>query len=227
MDAFAAERLAMVERDLRGRGIRDERVLDAMAQVPREVFVPMKARTHAYSDRPLPIGKGQTISQPYVVAMMIEALELTGGERVLEVGTGSGYAAAVLGRIAEQVYTIERHPSLVESAADALVEAECHNVEVRSGDGTLGWPDEAPFDGILVSAGGRHVPDSLVSQLAPGGRLVIPVGTTPALQELVRIRRQSTGELTRERLGAVRFVPLIGREGWGEGGWGPGGSTGP
>lgn len=187
-------------------------MLDAMGTVPREAFVPDVSRHEAYEDRPLPIGEGQTISQPYVVALMIEALSLDADDRVLEVGAGSGYAAAVLGRIARDVYAIERHASLAHAASDRMRRLGYDNVRVTAGDGTRGWPEEAPFDAILVSAGGPEVPEPLLDQLAPGGRLVIPLGDPWKDQELVRLERRAGGAVVRESLGHVRFVPLIGEE---------------
>ena len=204
----------MVQTQLVERGIGDPRVLDAMRAVPRERFVSRRLEHLAYSDAPLPIPEGQTISQPYVVAMMIEAAEVGPDDRVLEVGSGSGYSAAVLGRIASEVFAIERHPSLVEKARTRLAELGATNVHVRSGDGTLGWPEQAPYDAIVVSAGGPEVPESLLGQLAVRGRLVIPIGDEPRRQELVRIRRVDEQRFERASLGAVRFVPLVGHEGW-------------
>jgi protein-L-isoaspartate(D-aspartate) O-methyltransferase len=182
--------------------------------VPRAEFVAAEHRSAAYDDMPLPIGEGQTISQPYVVAYMAEALELREEDRVLEVGTGSGYAAAVLGRIVAEVFSVERHRELAESAAERLQRLGYDNVHVRCGDGTRGWPEEAPFDGIMVSAGAPSIGDSLLAQLAPGGRLIIPVGPDPSSQELLRVRKTSDGGTSEERFGAVRFVPLLGEEGW-------------
>lgn len=199
----------MVDRQLARRGIRNPAVLDAMRAVPREAFVPEVSRHEAYEDRPLPIGEGQTISQPYVVALMIEALSLDTDDRVLEVGAGSGYAAAVLGRIARDVYAIERHASLARVASERMDQFGYDNVRVTAGDGTLGWPEEAPFDAILVSAGGPEVPGPLLDQLVSGGRLVIPLGEPWQDQELVRLERQAGGAVVRESLGHVRFVPLI------------------
>jgi protein-L-isoaspartate(D-aspartate) O-methyltransferase len=213
MDA-GRQRLQMVQGQIAFRGVRDPRVLEAMSRVPRERFVPEHLRAHAYDDAPLPIGAGQTISQPFIVAFMVAALELEGGERVLEIGTGSGYAAAVLAEIADAVYTVERLQTLADSAAGTLAECGYHHVHVRCGDGTLGWPEQAPFDAILVSAGGREVPPSLRQQLAIGGRLVIPVGRTRSGQTLMRVTRTSEDAWDSEALEQVRFVPLIGREGW-------------
>jgi protein-L-isoaspartate(D-aspartate) O-methyltransferase len=204
----------MVERQLERRGIRDPLVLDAMRRVPREEFVPPEHRDRAYEDRPLSIGEGQTISQPYIVAYMVEALELKGGEKVLEIGGGSGYAAAVLASIASHVYTIERIPELAEQARLNLAAAGLANVTVRCGDGTEGWPEEAPFDAILVSAGAPGLPRAVMQQMAVGARMVVPIGEDPTAQELVRFCRTDAGDFERTSLTAVRFVPLIGREGW-------------
>jgi protein-L-isoaspartate(D-aspartate) O-methyltransferase len=214
MTDFANLRKQMVERQLRGRGIGDALVLDAMAEVPREAFLSPNLREFAYEDTPLPIAEGQTISQPYIVAMMIEALALTGGERVLEIGAGSGYAAAVLGRIAGEVYTIERHGTLAARAAQHLEELGYDNVRVIHADGSGGWPEGAPYHAIVVAAGGPAVPPTLREQLAVGGRLVMPIGPTPRLQELVRVTRLDVDDYRQEDLADVRFVPLIGREAW-------------
>lgn len=213
--SFLTAREHMVEHHLRARGVRDPAVLDAMRMVPREEFVPAELATQAYDDRPLPIEDEQTISQPYIVAVMAEALALKPTDRVLEIGAGSGYAAAVLSRVATQVYTIERHAQLAELAAERLQRLGYTNVEVLLADGTLGWPAHAPFDAIVVAAGGPDVPPALLAQLAIGGRLVIPVGSGRA-QELVRVTRRSETEYRREDLGAVTFVPLIGAQGWAE-----------
>lgn len=199
----------MVRRDIKGRGITDPRVLEAMAAVPREAFVGPGQARRAYADGPLPIGEGQTISQPYVVAWMAEAAEVAAGDRVLEVGTGSGYAAAVLGRLAETVDTVERHAVLAKDAAERLRELGCDNVKVRHGDGSEGWSEHAPYDAIVVAAASPGVPGALREQLRAGGRLVIPVGGRWSVQRLVRERRSESGEFTREELGAVRFVPLV------------------
>lgn len=206
---FAARRDDMVDRQLAARGVRSGKVLDAMRSVPREEFVPPNVREFAYQNSPLPIGSGQTISQPYIVAFMIEALGLRGDERILEVGAGSGYAAAVLGQIANEVYAIERIPELAQGAAATIAKLGYDNVEIRHGDGTRGWPEHAPFDAIVVAAGGRYVPDALRQQLRIGGRLVIPVGHHESFQELVRITRRDEQEFEQENLAAVRFVPLI------------------
>ena len=211
---FEKRRAQLVERYIAHRGVRSQLVLSAMESVPREAFLPVELREFAYDDSPLPIAEGQTISQPYIVAMMTEALELQGGEKVLEIGTGSGYAAAVLSRIAKDVYTVERIGQLAEKSADILSKLGYGNVHVLHADGTRGWPDHAPYDAIVVAAGGPQVPESLKSQLKIGGRLVIPVGADRRLQELVRVVRASEHEYTTEELADVRFVPLVGAEGW-------------
>lgn len=204
----------MVETQLVKRGIRDARVLDAMRKVPRHLFVGMTYERLAYEDMPLPIGEGQTISQPYMVALMTEALQLNGGERVLEIGTGSGYAAAVLAEIAAGVYTIERIEPLADQARQTLEDLGYTNIRVICADGTLGWPAAAPYEGIVVTAGGPHVPSSLTEQLRVGGRLVIPVEHRGGFQELIRVTRHSEDHYQRDSLGHVRFVPLIGEQGW-------------
>jgi len=207
-------RKEMVDRQLAARGIQDPGVLRAMGEVPREAFVPKHLRHMAYADSPLPIGEEQTISQPYIVALMTEAMEVSAEDRVLEIGTGSGYAAAVLSRIAAQVYTVERHGSLAKAARRRFEKVGYDNIHVRHGDGTLGWSAHAPYDAIVVTAGGPQVPEPLLEQLAIGGCLVIPVGPSHYSQELIRIRRTSEIDYRRENLGAVRFVPLVGSEGW-------------
>jgi protein-L-isoaspartate(D-aspartate) O-methyltransferase len=213
-EGSAEDRERMVERQIADRGVQDPAVLGAMRRVPREAFVPRHLARRAYADQPLPIGEGQTISQPYVVATMTEALRLRPGDRVLEIGTGSGYAAAVLAEIAAEVYTVERLARLAESARRRLEELRYANVHVRHGDGSLGWPEHAPFDAIVVTAGGPSVPPSLLAQLAIGGRLVMPVGSSPLAQQLVRVVRTGEASYEREELGDVAFVPLIGAEGW-------------
>jgi protein-L-isoaspartate(D-aspartate) O-methyltransferase len=211
---LARRRDAMVERAIASRGIRSPLVLNAMRAVPREAFLPPSMAELAYDDAPLPIAEGQTISQPYIVALMIEALSLRGGEKVLEIGTGSGYAAAVVSRIAGDVYTVERIGQLAEASAAVLASLGYHNVHVLHADGTRGWADHAPYDAIVVAAGGPAVPDSLKRQLKIGGRLVMPVGTDRRLQQLVRVTRVSRDEYETEDVADVRFVPLIGAEGW-------------
>jgi protein-L-isoaspartate(D-aspartate) O-methyltransferase len=212
-EALREKRALMVERQLRGRKIRSERVLEAMLVVPRHEFVAEEYWARAYDDAPLPIGEGQTISQPYVVASMSEALELTGSERVLEVGTGSGYQAAVLGHLAREVHTIEIRADLALAARERLARLGGYeNVHVHVGDGTLGLPELVPFDAILVAAGAPEIPSPLVAQLAEGGRIVVPVGSANE-QELVR-GTMIGGELKTEALYYCRFVPLVGRHGW-------------
>ena len=212
--SYAALRKEMVERNIAARGVRDELVLEAMGKVPRELFLPKNLREFAYEDLPLPIAGEQTISQPYIVAFMAEALMLKGGEKVLEIGAGSGYAAAVLSEIAANVYTVERLGQLADKAAATLAELGYDNVHVLHGDGTRGWPEHAPYDAIVVAAGGPQVPESLKEQLKIGGRLVIPVGADQRTQELVRVVRVSKDEYLSEDIADVRFVPLIGEQGW-------------
>jgi protein-L-isoaspartate(D-aspartate) O-methyltransferase len=207
------ERQAMLEEQLRRRGIRDKRVLHAMREVPRHRFVDPQHDALAYTDQALPIAAGQTISQPYIVALMAAALELRGTERVLEIGTGSGYAAAVLGSLAAAVFTVERHRDLAQRAAVVFGELGYTTIRVGVGDGTLGWPEHAPYDAITVAAGGPRVPRPLLDQLADGGRLVMPIGQRDE-QRLVRVTRHDT-RFTETVLGPVRFVPLIGEQGWG------------
>ena len=214
MTDFRQQREDMVQRQLAERGIHDERVLDAMRSVPRERFVPESYRAMSYRDGPLPIESGQTISQPYIVALMAEALELEETDRILEVGAGSGYAAAVLGRIGAEVYAIEYHDELAELGRERMAAMGYDNVTVRQGDGTRGWPSQAPFDAILVSAGGPDVPPTLLDQLAVGGRMVIPVGDRTRSQELLRVRKAEAHEYKQDSLGRVQFVPLVGSEGW-------------
>jgi len=217
MTDFAAKREAMVERQLRRRGISEPRILDAFREVPRHEFVSASHAAAAYGDHPLPIEAGQTISQPYIVALMIEAAGIRAGDRVLEVGCGSGYAAAVISRIAETVVGIERQHELVEVASERLARLGYDNVEIVEGDGTQGWPDGAPYDAILAAASGSHVPDPLVDQLNSGGRLVMPLGGPGWVQRRVIVTKHADGTLEQADLGAVRFVPLIGAEGWREG----------
>ncbi|MCK1743691.1 protein-L-isoaspartate(D-aspartate) O-methyltransferase [Bradyrhizobium sp. 139] len=208
----------MVDIQIARRGVRDTYVLEALRRVPRELFVEPGFEEFAYEDGPLPIGEGQTISQPYIVALMIEAAEVKPGDSVLEVGAGSGYAAAVLSQIANRVCAIERHPSLGKTAQQRLKKLGYENIELRVGDGTRGWLEAAPFDAILVAAGGPEVPSALKEQLAIGGRLVIPVGEEERYQTLIKLTRKSGSEFEEENLGAVAFVPLIGEQGWAEDG---------
>ncbi|HEV2818136.1 MAG TPA: protein-L-isoaspartate(D-aspartate) O-methyltransferase [Allosphingosinicella sp.] len=218
MADFAARREEMVRRQIEGRGIRGPRLLQAMREVPREAFVPAHLAAHAYEDSPLPIEADQTISQPYIVALMIEAAEVEPGDRVLEIGAGSGYAAAVIGRIAGEVIAIERHGELAALAAERMERLGYDNVRIVHGDGSGGLPGEAPFDAILAAASGSHVPDLLKRQLAVGGTLVMPIGEPGAVQSLVRVKRSGEESFETTDLGAVRFVPLIGAEGWDESG---------
>lgn len=213
MDA-AEQRRAMVDLQIAARGVADPAVLAAMAEVPRELFVPDEMADFAHDDSPLPIAERQTISQPFIVALMVEALKLEGGETVLEIGAGSGYAAAVLSRIAGRVYGVERHEALARQARDNLRRAGIETVTIIHGDGTRGHPEAAPFDAIVVAAGGPQVPASLRDQLAVGGRLVIPVGPAQRVQRLMRITRTGRDDFQEEDLGGVSFVPLIGAEGW-------------
>ena len=213
-EEFARRRAAMVREQIEARGVRDARVLQAMRELPRERFVRPGWEAEAYDDNPLPIAAGQTISQPYIVAFMSEALQLRGGERVLEIGTGSGYAAAVLARLAKEVHTVERHAVLAEGAAAVLTALGADNVQVHTADGTLGWPAAAPYDAIVVTAAGPEVPAALLAQLAVGGRLVMPVGEREGAQWLLRLTRVNEHETRREELMGVRFVPLTGAQGW-------------
>ncbi|MBE9514218.1 MAG: protein-L-isoaspartate(D-aspartate) O-methyltransferase [Chloroflexi bacterium] len=209
---YDKEREHMVESQLMRRGIKDRRVLDAMRQVPRHLFIPKDMRDLAYCDGPLPIGQGQTISQPYIVALMTELLELTGQEKVLELGTGSGYQAAILSRLVSQVYSVERHATLAEQAEKVFTQLGYDNIVISVGDGTLGWPEHSPYEAIIVTAAAPDVPQPLMEQLADGGRLVAPVGSRWS-QVLAKVKRQ--GEtLTKEHLTAVAFVPLVGKYGW-------------
>jgi protein-L-isoaspartate(D-aspartate) O-methyltransferase len=205
---WGRERQRMVEL-IEQRGVTAPRVITAMLRVSREKFVPRDEREFAYGDYPLRIGHGQTISQPYIVAYMVEALNLKGGEKVLEVGAGSGYAAAVLAEMGTKVYAIERIEALAEQARANLTSAGYDTVHLKCSDGSHGWAEEAPFDAILVSAGAQHLPQDLIDQLAIGGRMVIPVGPQPEYQELIRVTREAGDRVRQERLGGVRFVPLI------------------
>jgi protein-L-isoaspartate(D-aspartate) O-methyltransferase len=213
---FVKQREQMVMRQILARGVRDQKVLQAMGKVRREAFLPVNVHELAYCDSPLPIAAGQTISQPYIVAYMVEALALKGGEKVLEIGAGSGYAAAVLAEIAGEVYSIERIAELAESATAHLADEGCDNVHILNADGTTGWAEHAPFDAILVSAGAPIVPEILKNQLAVGGHLIVPVGADKRAQELIRITRRERDQFDLEYLADVRFVPLIGKQGWEE-----------
>ncbi len=214
MEDYAKLRWDMVSQQIFARGVRNEAVLSVMRVVPRHAFLPEFLRGQAYEDRPIPIAEGLTLTQPYVVAYMIEALGLKGGEKVLEIGAGPGYVAAVLAGIAGQVYAIEHIGQWAEIAATTLIDISCRNVHIRHDDGTKGWIDEAPFDAILVSGGAPFVPETLKNQLKPGGRMVVPVGSDPRAQELVRVTRLEKGQFAEEDLADLRFVPLIGNQGW-------------
>lgn len=210
---FDVARKRMVEAQIIARGVSDRRLIEAMLKVPRHAFVEEAMAAQAYSDTPLPIGEKQTISQPYMVALMTELLELKGNEKVLEIGTGSGYQAAILAVLADRVYTIERFRTLALRARKALDSLGLLNVNIRISDGTVGWEDEAPFDAIIVTAGAPDIPGKLVDQLKPGGRLVIPVGSQFE-QTLVRIVKNADGSVTRENITGCRFVKLVGANGW-------------
>jgi protein-L-isoaspartate(D-aspartate) O-methyltransferase len=217
MSDFAAQREKMVERQIARRGISNRRILEAFRAVPREEFVPDGVRDFAYEDGPLPIEAEQTVSQPYIVAFMIDAVGLAPGDRVLEIGAGSGYAAAVMSRIAEDVVAVERQPELARLARERMARLGYSNVRIVEGDGSVGLPDEAPFEAILVAAAGRHVPEVLKAQLSPaGGVLVMPLGAPDTIQKLVKVTRTGPDRYEEEEMGPVRFVPLIGREGWGQ-----------
>ncbi len=214
MRNFALLRDTMVTEQLEARGIKDPSVLEAMREIPREEFVPPELAEHAYDDNPLPIGAGQTISQPYMVAYMTEALEPARTDRVLEIGTGSGYAAAVLSRVVAEVRTIERIAGLASTARERLNRLGYHNISVHVGDGSLGLPEYAPYNAIVVTAGAPRVPQPLLGQLAIGGRLVIPVGPHERVQTLIRARRLTVDDYRFESHFGVMFVPLIGAAGW-------------
>ncbi|HEY5672627.1 MAG TPA: protein-L-isoaspartate(D-aspartate) O-methyltransferase [Malonomonas sp.] len=210
---FTVSRRRMVDQQIIARGIKDQRVLDALLKVPRHLFVEAGLQAHAYSDASLPIGEKQTISQPYMVAAMSAALELTGTERILEIGTGSGYQSAILSLLANRIYSIERISTLAGRARRLLDQLGMSNVNIKVGDGTIGWKDQAPFDGILVAAGAPDVPLEYLDQLEVGGKLVLPVGDQNQ-QILLRIIKQENGSFKREQLMGCRFVPLIGAQGW-------------
>ena len=199
----------MVEQQLEARGIRSKAVLEAMRATPRHLYMPPEVRSEAYEDRPVPIGYGQTISQPYIVAFMTDALEVERGHRVLEIGTGSGYQAAVLARLAGEVYSVEIVPELARRAAETLALQGHRNVHVREGDGYRGWPEKAPFDRIMLTAAPPEIPQALIDQLKPGGRLVAPVGETGMNQELILLTKSASGAVTRRSILPVRFVPMV------------------
>jgi len=209
-DPYVSERRAMVEMDIKGRGVKDKKVLEAMGKVPRHLFVDGTLRKKAYEDNPLPIGEGQTISQPYVVALMTEALKLKASDRVLEIGTGSGYQAAVLAEIVREVYTIEIRKSLADKAAQRLRDVGYKNVKVKYADGYYGWEEYAAFDAIIITASANHIPPPLIRQLKEGGRLIIPLGSTVFYQTLTLVTKKK-GELDVEQMGSVVFVPMTGQ----------------
>jgi protein-L-isoaspartate(D-aspartate) O-methyltransferase len=214
MTNFAAERDAMIERQIEARGIHEPTILEAFRSVPREEFLSKDYADLAYGDHPLPIEAGQTISQPYIVALMIQAAEMKAGDTVLEVGAGSGYAAAIMSRIAGRVTAVERQPDLVKVAQERMQRLGFDNVRIVQGDGTRGWEPEAPYDAILAAASGSHIPPAWIDQLADGGRIVMPVGEPTFIQKLIKVTKGPAGKLITEDLGGVRFVPLIGEEGW-------------
>jgi len=218
MGDFKTLRDHMVDQQIVARGLDNPSLVAAFRTVPREEFVGNGYADQAYQDCPLPIESGQTISQPYIVALTIDAAEIGKGDKVLEVGAGSGYAAAVIGRIADKVIAIERHHRLVKLARERMERLRYDNVSIVEGDGTLGWPEEAPFDAIVAAASGSHVPQSWIAQLKPGGRIVMPIGRPSAVQSLVKVTKEVDGTLRRQDLGGVRFVPLIGQEGFRESG---------
>ncbi|MGB2964623.1 MAG: protein-L-isoaspartate(D-aspartate) O-methyltransferase [Anaerolineales bacterium] len=209
---FQTARKRMVERQIARRGISSPRILEAFSEIPRHLFIPADQHLYAYADGPLPIGKGQTISQPYIVAYMTMHLNLKGDERVLEIGTGSGYQAAILGKLAAEVHTVERHSSLAKSASKLLEDLGFNNIQIHLGDGTKGLPDFAPYDGIMVTAAAPDVPAPLLSQLADGGRLIMPVGGR--IGQVLHLYQRRGEEITKEDLAPVAFVPLIGDHGW-------------
>lgn len=212
--SFEEQREKMVKEQLIPRSIKDERVLKAMGEVPREEFVYGEMKQNAYVDSALPIDEGQTISQPYIVALMIEALKTEPADRILEIGTGSGYAAAVLSQMVKQVYTVELHKKLANQARARYEKLNYNNITVKTDDGSKGWEEKGPFDGIMVSAGAPEVPESLIKQLKEGARLIVPVGQKKGLQKLYSLQKESGDEIELKDLGAVAFVPLRGEEGW-------------
>ena len=206
--SYDAAREAMVREQIAGRGIRDRRVLEALRRVPRHSFIPAAERARAYDDGPVPIGQGQTISQPYIVALMTELVRPQPGDRVLEVGTGSGYQAAVLARLVKHVYTIELEETLARSATAVLRELQFENITVRTGDGYGGWPEHAPFDIVIVTAAPEHIPQPLIDQLKPGGRLIVPVGPRFSVQQLQLLEKDANGVIKTTEVSPVMFVPL-------------------
>ena len=217
MTDVASEREAMVQRQIAGRGISEPIILEAFRAVPREQFLGEQYAELAYGDHPLPIEAGQTISQPYIVALMIHAAEIKCGDRVLEVGAGSGYAAAVISRLADEVIAVERQPELAQIARERMRRLGFTNVRIVEGDGTRSFSADAPYDSILAAASGSHVPKPWIDQLADGGRIVMPVGEAGGIQKLIKLTKGPAGKVITEDLGGVRFVPLIGEEGWDDG----------
>lgn len=209
-DPYAQQRKEMIEHDIKGRGIKDREVLEAMGKIPRQFFVDKSLMKQAYADHPLPIGEGQTISQPYVVALMTEALQLKPADKVLEIGTGSGYQAAVLAEIVNEVYTIEIRKPLADMAKKRFEDLGYHNVHVKYADGYLGWKENAPFDAIIITAAANHIPPPLIKQLNEGGRLILPLGSTLYYQTLTLVKKKN-GDLDVQQMGAVSFVPMIGK----------------
>ena len=216
MSEFEALRDRMIERHIIARGIDNAALIAAFRAVPREAFVSAGFETAAYADAPLPIGSGQTISQPYIVALTVDSAEIGPDDKVLEIGAGSGYAAAIIGQVARQVIAIERHGELARLASERMAKLGYDNVRIVEGDGTRGYPEEAPFDAIVAAASGSHIPQALLDQLKPGGRIVMPLGAPGAIQELVKVTKRADGSLEQVNLGGVRFVPLIGAHGFTE-----------
>ncbi|MGM0502779.1 MAG: protein-L-isoaspartate(D-aspartate) O-methyltransferase [Bacillota bacterium] len=212
-NTYSKLREKMVAEQLLARDINDEKVLEAFRTVPREEFVPIDLKDKAYLDRPLAIGEGQTISQPYIVAAMVQALELQSDDKILEIGTGSGYAAAIVAEIVDTVHGVERYQALAKKAQKRLEKLEYNNVTIHIGDGTTGWEESAPYDGIIVSAAAPEIPDSLIEQLVEGGYLIIPVGTK-RVQQLYQVHKKDDATIDKKELSSVRFVPLLGEEGW-------------
>jgi protein-L-isoaspartate(D-aspartate) O-methyltransferase len=209
-DAFRTQRLNMVEQQLKGRDIHDQKVLEVMGRVPRHLFVPKPLIPQAYADHPLPIGEGQTISQPYIVALMTQLADMKPGERVLEIGTGSGYQAAVLAEMSDRVYSIEIRPGLAHQAQNRLKTLGYESVRVKRGDGYFGWPEKGPFDVIMITAAANHIPPPLIQQLAEGGRLILPLGSTTFFQTLTIVSKKPKGKLMVRHISSVSFVPMIG-----------------
>ena len=213
-DEYRIARRKMVDQQLKGRGLSDARVLEAMTKVPRHFFVDEAQAAQAYLDSPLPIGYGQTISQPYIVALMLEALRLAPTDRVLEIGSGSGYQTAILAELAAEVLAVERIEAIFHKGRENLARLDFPNIQLKLDDGTLGWPELAPFEAVIVAAGGPRIPQPLVDQLSPGGRLVVPIGPTEKSQKLTLITKDADGNINRSTLGDCRFVALVGRHGW-------------